>query len=284
MEKKVKVKSIPMQYGDAQIKCHKIYTESHPGDNDVIENTFHSHKYYECHFIENGCVSLRTGDDSIKIPQGEIIIIPPDFGHFAISPDGSFVSYVFEFSLECVDGENKGIYTFLKEMLDGVAVTPVKISPKLITMIKEFRDISLGDTIPEYCMAVAQVAVILSHLFNEISIYSGDTKLDLESVDLKPLIDTYINIPDATMEDIAKATSYSSRQISRIIRNLYGMSLSELRNQRRIQTAKELLKHTDYTIDRIALDSGFKSTDAMRKAFKKYENVMPSYYKRNKNN
>jgi len=45
------------------------------------------------------------------------------------------------------------------------------------------------------------------------------------------VIDNLINIPDFTLSDIAKITSYSERQISRIISKHYGLTLLELRRR-----------------------------------------------------
>jgi AraC-like DNA-binding protein len=45
------------------------------------------------------------------------------------------------------------------------------------------------------------------------------------------LIDVLINNPHYKLSDIAKATSYSERQISRIIKQHYGISLLELRRK-----------------------------------------------------
>lgn len=280
MEKIVSVKTIPIQYGDAQIKCHKIYSSGTLIDVNSGEGTFHSHKYYECHFMEKNSTKLRTVNGDITISQSEMLIIPPDFGHFSIIPDDSFQSHVFEFSLECVESDNNGIYKLFKELLDKSSLTPIKISQKLLSLTRDFSQSSFDGTIGDYCASIAQVANIVSALFNEINTCNTTKKLTVDMTDIKTMIDAYVSMPEKTLDDLAQVTAYSRRQISRIVRNLYGMSLSDLRNRRRVQTAKDLLKNTEYTIDRIAFDSGFKSTNAMREAFKKYENMTPSDYKK----
>ena len=50
--------------------------------------------------------------------------------------------------------------------------------------------------------------------------------------DMEVLIDVLVNRPDMTVQKIAAATNYSQRQISRIIKQRYGMTLTEFKKQR----------------------------------------------------
>lgn len=278
MDKIFRVKTIPLQYGDAQIRCHKIKQVK-----EVVAGSdlnYHSHKYYECHFVEKGTVKFRMADRDITLSQSEMLIIPPDVGHFAVVRNHSVESHVFEFSLCQVESKEKGIYKTFKELLEKAAVNPVKVSEELISVIREFKNMPFGNTISEYCFDVARLTNVIAIMFNEINTYNATKEEVFETIDWQTLLDLYINMPEKTLDDLAQATSYSRRQIIRIVYKLYGMSLTDLRNQSRIQTAKELLKKTEYTIDQIALDSGFKSTNAFRESFKNHENITPSEYRK----
>ncbi|MBL4663059.1 MAG: helix-turn-helix domain-containing protein [Flavobacteriaceae bacterium] len=87
---------------------------------------------------------------------------------------------------------------------------------------------------------------------------------------------------DITLSKTAKAIDTNTSYLSKIINEHYQMSFTNFINELRIsytlkslETIPELSK---YTVDHIAEKSGFASSSAFYKAFKKYTGLTPSYY------
>ena len=108
-------------------------------------------------------------------------------------------------------------------------------------------------------------------LFDEISkLVTGD-KLYLES--------------DLSLTKLSKMLGKSTQQISSVINQYAQRNFNDYINYYRIQDAKALLSDPEsekYTISSIAFDMGFSSLSSFNSAFKKFEGITPSTYRKKK--
>ncbi len=106
-------------------------------------------------------------------------------------------------------------------------------------------------------------------LFDEISKRVVGDKLYLE--------------PDLSLTSLSKMLGKSTQQISLTINQYAQRNFNDYINYYRIQDAKKLLLDIEskkYTISSIAFDMGFSSLSSFNSAFKKFEGVTPSSYRR----
>ncbi len=106
-------------------------------------------------------------------------------------------------------------------------------------------------------------------IFKNIDAIISDQKLYLNS--------------NLTLEDISKSLSLSTHQISNIINEQASMNFNNYINKFRIGEAKKLMKRdlqNRLTISSIAYDVGFNSLSTFNAAFKKFERITPSQYKK----
>ena len=75
---------------------------------------------------------------------------------------------------------------------------------------------------------------------------------------------------------MAKALNMSSRNCSRVVKNLLGKSICELVTQQRMHIAKSLITKTDRQLSDIAEAVGYKTYVAFFTAFKKYYGISPN--------
>ena len=83
----------------------------------------------------------------------------------------------------------------------------------------------------------AAAACFLSDLFHLLSPYATKTDTAPEppcDSEVAVLLENMVNRPDITLEQIAAATNYSTRHTARLIKKIYGASLSEIRRSRKI--------------------------------------------------
>ena len=83
-----------------------------------------------------------------------------------------------------------------------------------------------------------------------------------------------------TMEQLCSVAGVSQQHLCRLFRTALGSRPMEYVAKRRIQTAKELLNSTEYSVDEIAERVGFCSGSYFCKLFKRYEGMTPTEFRR----
>ncbi|WP_148639331.1 helix-turn-helix domain-containing protein [Aquimarina longa] len=108
-------------------------------------------------------------------------------------------------------------------------------------------------------------------LFDEISKLIINAKLYLE--------------PDLSLAKLSTMIGKSTQLTSSIINQYAKRNFNDFINYYRIQDAKKLLLDTEsdkYTISSIAFDTGFSSLSSFNGAFKKFEGITPSSYRKSR--
>ena len=83
-----------------------------------------------------------------------------------------------------------------------------------------------------------------------------------------------------TNENVAQQLNISSRQLSRIIAEETGMTIGDLKRTIQVETIRDYLKNTEYTLKEIALLTGFYDEFSMSKLFKRIEGMPPGEYRK----
>jgi YesN/AraC family two-component response regulator len=108
-------------------------------------------------------------------------------------------------------------------------------------------------------------------------------KLQKASICSKPVITCIDYIYDhlstrITTEDLSEATGLSSSYISRIFKKETGCTVSEYILLKKIETAKSMLAHSNYSIAQISDALAFPSQSYFTKVFRKYCGTTPKKY------
>lgn len=97
-------------------------------------------------------------------------------------------------------------------------------------------------------------------------------------------IETFIseNYSDAdlSIRAVQYATGISPRNISRLIKDRYGMTFKQFINHLRISEAKRLLRETDINITEIAYEVGYNNLSNFYRVFKEIEKAAPGQVKK----
>ena len=92
-------------------------------------------------------------------------------------------------------------------------------------------------------------------------------------------MDTYFNVPNINIESLATYLDKSSRYLYRYFKEEIGISFAEYLEKKRMDYAIHLLKETDELISNIAKKTGYNSSHAFRRAFKRVNGVLPMDYR-----
>lgn len=237
---KDKIRSIPLEYGDAIFRMFYIQLMKR-----ALENTpdKHTHGYYELHFAKKGSYEYVLEDRAVTLREGQLLIIPPDASHRPVSfaaSKGKEIGYegtVLEFSLSRGQG-GRSFFDAFSQALERSSCVPITVSANLLQAANSLKETTFENVLRGYCQFKARAGEFLYLLFDELETFDapnscGDGVTDRD--DNLILLENLINQSGSTLKEIAEAMYYSERHTSRLIRNIYGVSFSELKKQRKSQ-------------------------------------------------
>ena len=271
--------------GDAALKLFRIsYTEPTPQaeGNKLI----HMHVYYEFHVLIKGDAYFTIGDRTIHLQEHQMLIIPPRQEHHpfdSAAQQSGTEARAFGLTLELTEGEIC-CYPYFLAALQLAACTPILLSEclyhRLLAYLDGFDERGCGMRMQ--CRQLTEIYPLLYELFDTIHGFEMPQYLEQEKRDIDPMValDCMINEPSYSLADISRVLGYSYRHTARKIQNIYGDSLTNIRRDKMLSTAKELLvQESETTLENVARQSGFSSTLALIRAFRSAENITPTEYR-----
>ncbi len=75
------------------------------------------------------------------------------------------------------------------------------------------------------------------------------------------------------MEDLAQIACMSSRNLSRVFKEVTQITMTDYLTQLRVEKAKTLKNNPDYTVEQIAAECGFKSARQLQRILKNYPDI-----------
>lgn len=284
MSQNTQVDGMELKYGDAAITFYRFcFRGSQWDQRELSSSILHAHIHYEIHIITRGSTVITTARQIYPLASGELLILPPGTDHDSVTAQDNFEFLVLSVRLENIPGQ-KGFYDYFSSALNTAALRPVKISIQLQETVQAWNDCA-GTGVEDFCRQKALLGDIVWLLFRDIDGFQVDgapAQCSRSRSEVLTLLDNLVNNNNYTLADIAEAVDYSPRNVSRLIRDTYHMSLKELRMKYALEMSKKLLESEDLTIDEIAVRSHFKSVAAMRGAFRKYLRTTPTEYRNQK--
>jgi len=294
----VAISKVDVVFGDAKftfIDVEYIKSEQEPVYVKKKEGRlyYHEHSYYEMHIITAGTAHYQEEDLSIAVERGKIIIIPPNRAHYPIlaqdygqNSQGTFDGardLCLSLALEMVEGE-VGYYSYFQESLQSIAGFPMDLPPLLMEKFLTFNDYYKKLSLRDHCLQKTAAYELITGLFDHINGFQTTlqqcTTLNKEN-DKTLILEVLINDPSYPLYLIAQKLGYSVRHTARLIQQIYGRNLSEIRQLKMVNSAKRLLvKSPRLSLEKIAKQSGFSDTETMQRIFLKWEKVTPTEYRK----
>ena len=214
---------VDVEYNDAKISFYNFKSTS-----DVSFEMWHTHIFYELHFSFENTVNFKFKEQTITLNPGELLIIPPSVLHESVDIVSTAKNYKV-LSLE-VENTNKG-EDFYKAFINGLnnyALKPIKIQDINKDAVFSLSNKDLYSSVLGVCELKTYASQIVFALFKKIV---KDKKVKPDYNKTKIIIDYMISLPNVSLNDIAEATSYSNRQVARLIKEQYGVNFSEIRQR-----------------------------------------------------
>ncbi len=250
----------------------KLHANRLAPEDPLTFKAIHTHFTYEVFFVCNGALQLVTEEETRNY-QNSILIIPPQIKHYSFNErEGNFCLL---FSVE-----SSPQAAALTERL-GRGVIELPLTDEIAFYIRQLDEKNECSS-----PAAAEARRLLTALiFNHITdaLLPRKTFYQAPHTEHIDTIESYINghlLQKLTLTDVAENVALSTKQITRIIKKKYGMTFSALVADKRLATAKMLLKNSDLPVREIAERTFPGSETYFYTLFKKKCGISPLVYRK----
>lgn len=252
---------------------------------DVPNHAWHEHRSVEMHFVVNGSVTFHLRDRTVDVMGGQAILIPANVPHKLQNHSGQiYYRYVLKFTIEPLTDDPEAL--FMANTLDVREVKIIPIFGRVTELLEDSRREATERVNGFRTMIETNLIDILMIVARALTdsakaTYAVREKKHSDLQRIRQIMD-YIEadaMAGLSVEELAQRVFLSPRQIQRLVRQQYGMTVRELMMRRRFERAKEMLKDPDKSIAEISASLGFSSAQSFCRFFRRMEGEPPAHYR-----
>jgi AraC-like DNA-binding protein len=239
----------------------------------------HRHAELEVNLVVRGTASYLLGDRRYALTHGTLTWLFPGQDHVLVdeSSDHELWWAVFRPALVAQIATTRQARLLLEE--DPVGQFSRRLDSGRVRRLGSlFREVQAAETVLDDVLVNTGLAYLLSFAWRAFL----DSDDIVEGVDLHPAVETVAHVlradPDAgDLATLARAARLSSSHLSRIFKEQIGVSISQFRNQQRLQRFLRLYgRGRRTTALTAALDAGFGSYAQFYRVFREQTGRNPS--------
>ena len=252
----------------------------------------HAHSTYELHFIAQGLGTLKTPEQTYDLKPGTFYLTGPGVLHEQYSDyQHPMLEFGFNFDIELskekttkgrvvIDDEIDEIFQTLLETKFWFGEDKFDSRSHFEKIYEEMQNQLVG-----YYQNIQNYLSLI--VMNTLRYYNNEKRADY-ALPRKTIDDNKNRIMDGffrnfrekqTLSVLARALSVSPRQAERIVLDIYGESFSERLMNSRLTNAKRLLIDEDFSVEKVALRSGFASLAYFSRSFKARVGLSPRQFR-----
>ena len=251
-----------------------------------IEAKLHRHDAWELYYVVYGYGNRTAGDTSQPFAAGDVALIPPSMLHrWEYAPDSAdekgYVRYLMAaFSHSLVERCTE-VFPELRNRLASVAfpVGALKFGPESSRIIRKTLS-RMNDT--DELGRLCEMFRLLPAVFASSDRTLAGNPLRIErDVRRMQRICTYVMthyVHAISLDDIAAEMGMNRSAFCSYFKRCKGMTFSQFVTRYRLNTACELLKHSQMQVSEICYASGFNDVPHFNRVFRKMEHMTPKEY------
>lgn len=264
------------------------------GRETKIGGPMHHHTMFDVHYVLKGRFYLILKDERILIKPGMIVILAPNVPHTTdVDPASAEVCQRGNFKLAFVLQKNVSV----SERAIGIG------SDSLVEKFSQFENYTvINDTfscfastqriaqeflrreVGYYQLAQAEVLSIIASLGRNVGVPRSKQHHEKKLTNMQMEIFEEFFGSSVTSECNQKQLSdllhISTRQLNRVLMDVYGTSFRQKLMESRVERAKCLLATTDLSLSEIAMQCGYCNDSSLCHAFTKCTGISPNDYRR----
>lgn len=240
----------------------------------------HHHSFLEMHFQQEGLMEFVLDfNETVRVLPGEWILLGKDVYHEEnVSEQCS--GYIIR--LEIRSAEKTSPF----EEWKNSAWIKGEIDPEVQKLIRWVFEEADEENPGAYDMVRSLCTVLLIHLIRQTSASDSlRSRKRSHSSDGRTIIDEYFDGVfrqdgrQLSIGELAGMMRFSTRQVSRILQQEYGMTFSQKLNATRTKLAEHLLLHTDLSVRQIAGQCGV-SAAYLNRCFRDQFGMSPMQFRK----
>lgn len=252
----------------------------------------HSHEFMELVLVVEGKAEHVVNAEHTLIKKGDVFIIDMGSPHYYKKIDGDCIilnclfppSFLERISFDGTDFGNFAVKIFADSISSSLPYPIVKAncSKQIAKLLFDMRD--------EYTKkSDGYVQILCSYLTIVLTLFCRNAFVPTASnrflIDEIKSIIASATTGDISVEKISDALFFSPSYVSKTYKKYTGEDLSVLIRKKRISLAAKMLKETDFSVETIMREVGYKDKKNFYDIFEKEFASTPSAYRKsNKNN
>lgn len=250
-------------------------------------------------FVTSGRLYIEENNTQYILNEGQFLILPPkrlhkgykccdeatDFYWLHFYTTGNF--FYSEEALHDKNHRQKANFQFKKEpfhiSIPQHGNLDFEQQAQVSSCMNTIMQVKIDKTQPKKAFYSSTVSQIKSQqLFFSILNVLCEIETNEKSQNIAENIYEHFNLfyrEDFDLTQLAEKYAFHPAHIIRCVKKRYGTTPLQLLLSIRIKKAQELLLKTDYTINKIALDTGFEDNAYFTRQFKKITGMTPSAYR-----
>lgn len=251
---------------------------------------YHYHDAYEIFFLVDGARYMAFNGVRQAIHRGDIFIAQPFVPHRSmIHEEGYYKRYTLNFSNADLQDffTEEEISTVTNHLTTGV----YHLTHKQTTEVQGFleRITSYHSRLSDLGrkMTVMEIFQTLDYINSLLLAQNNSPEVITENISGMPAtVSLAMNYAkehyreDINLDMIADYVHLSKSQFCRVFQNTTGTSFMQYLNSYRLTQAHMLISHSDKPLHKIAVETGFYSTEHMTRTFQKTYKMSPSQWRR----
>lgn len=242
--------------------------------------TYHGHATHEILIVEEGSFDILIENSDLTIKAGEVLLIKPHIEHKLLTHSSNMRRFGMRFNITSNDKDISGtLPPYMHYTLNNEERSMIF---HLIANLRKSQHTNLS-RLDEYRMK-AQFGIIISYVLERIATFDTSQKSgNIPKINLYTKIENYFYLNfsrQITLNSLADYFSYSRTQMSRILYKCFAMSFTEKLREIRLSAAKQYLRESDMSIDKIAEKCGYETRQGFEAMFLKYVGVTPNLFRR----
>ncbi len=263
-------------------------------DTFEINSHAHTHPYYELHIGLHGEYKICFANEKTILMQPTMVcLIPPETRHHTEKLAENTQNLAVRFTYQRVNEQKKyaPLYNDFHRAMSFCTSPFTEESLQIFQLVSALRRETLsgrtGSDILENLLLAEVYISLLRLLLPAETLPSGKMpltdNLNTRYIKIESFLEEHFHEP-ITQNDLANALFLGTRQLSRILKSIYGLSFREKLTEMRLSKALELLTETELPSETISEMIGYNSYSGFYLAFrKKYGVSVSDFRKRLKN-
>ncbi|MBQ8508881.1 MAG: helix-turn-helix transcriptional regulator [Clostridia bacterium] len=244
--------------------------------------TMHTHAYAELFICTEGSITLITQNGEVRLSAGELAIIPAELPHYkaAVNNDGTWYSV----GILPIRRHSRGCRNLYRSIAGLCYADEVSIIRRRQDICRAVADIAVSEYPTDSCIPALDMMRLLLKLGESDTIRRTASEPPPSGgeinriAQLEHILDAHFT-HDLTIEATAAQLFISPRQLTRIVKQRYGMTLHRTLLKKRVTAAARLLRESNIFAEKVGFDVGFKSKSCFYRAFREEYGMTPLEYR-----